>query len=375
MIGFWILFSFLSLFWLTAVVNQGGAMESVILLSALFYLFYFLLPIMNKRLKILTYVALPLVAMATFWSTSAFPAVWLILTIIGMEGTSHMSFVMAAGYHLYVTAIALIPTILSEQGIFPFAQLMVFIFLSVLSLYLRSFSIRTGELKKERDQIYSEHRHLKRQVVRGEQLARQEERSVVARDIHDSVGHRLTALVMQLEVARYQTGNEKEKEQLTTFKKLAQQSLHETRSAVSALKADETAGLQAVIQLVRKLEAESHIQIRFLLESGVLNEPLSNKQSIVLYRAIQESLTNMMRHSHTREADIQFKLIADRYFQFSVSHPLKEKVELKEGFGLSNMRKRLEELDGNLTISQHGQRFRLTGQFPLDIVNRIEDQK
>lgn len=374
MINFWVLFSFLSLFWMTAVTNRGGLQETIVLLSALFYLLYFLLPIMSKGVKHLIYIVLPVIVILTFWTTLTFPAVWVILFILAIEVTSQLSHKLAVGYLGYLTLLNIVSVSFNADTFQILSQFLIFSFFSVFTLYLRLFSTKTVSLQKERNQIYSEHRHLRRQVVRGEQLARQEERSVVARDIHDSVGHRLTALVMQLEVARYQTNGETEKQQLTEFKELAQQSLHETRAAVSALKADETAGLQAIIQLVRKLEAESHIKVRFLLESGVLNEPLSNKQSIVVYRAIQESLTNMMRHSQTREADIQFKLLADRYFQFSVSHHLKEKVELNEGFGLSNMRKRLEEIDGKLMVSQHSQTFRVTGQFPVEEEDRIEEK-
>lgn len=373
MISFWMLFSFLSAFWLTAVINLTSVNDSVLLLSAAFYLLYFLMPILSNTVRSLIYISLPVLIMAAFSTISSNPVVWFILFVVAIEVTIRLSIRASSIYLAYITLLSLVPGALSGEFSQVLSQFLICVFLSVITLTLRLFSIKRMRLQKEYDQIYSDHRHLKRQVVRGEQLARQEERSAVARDIHDSVGHRLTALVMQLEVARYKTQDDNEKQQLTDFKDLAQRSLHETRAAVSALKSDETAGLQAIIQLVRKLESESHIKIRFLLESGVLNEPLSNKQSIVIYRAIQESLTNMMRHSHTREADIHFKLLADRYVQFSVSHPIKEKVELVEGFGLSNMRNRLEEIDGKLTISQHNFIFKVTGQFPVETEDGNEE--
>lgn len=372
MINFWVLFSFLSVFWMIAVVNLSVIQESVLILSALFYLLYFLIPIVNKKFKYIVYLLLPAIVISTFWTISTFPAVWFILFILAVEVAPDFTIKSTVIYLVYLTTIVLLPTVLLAEELQTVSQLVSIIFLSIVVLYLRSSSIKLVELQKERDQIFSDHRYLQRQVLRGEQLARQEERSVVARDIHDSVGHRLTALVMQLEVARYQAKNEEEKHRLTDFKNLAKQSLQETRAAVSALNSDETAGLQAIIQLVRKLESESHIKIRFLLESGVLSEPLTNEQSVVVYRAIQESLTNMMRHSQSKEADITFTLLANRYFQFTVSHQLKEEVEWTEGFGLTNMRKRLEEIDGKLTISQYQNRFSVTGQFPVDKDNRSE---
>ncbi|GEN90828.1 sensor histidine kinase [Tetragenococcus koreensis] len=202
-----------------------------------------------------------------------------------------------------------------------------------------------------------------------EKVTRQEERNQIAREIHDSVGHRLTALTMQLEAARLQAKDSESQKTFAQLKTLAQDSLADTRSAVKTFKTEDTAGIQAVIQLIRKLESESQLRVAITMKTGVLGIVLSNKQSVTLYRSIQEALTNMMRHSLSRQAAIEFQIIAQRDLRFQVTHPLKEKVTITEGFGLTNMRERLSEIGGRLTVSQSGEELHLIGQFPLEVKN------
>ncbi|SDK25274.1 sensor histidine kinase [Alkalibacterium thalassium] len=365
MISFWTTTGFLLGLWLAAVFQADGVNEWKVALSIPFFLIYFLLPILNKKVRIAAFLILPVLVLLPLWGMGSSPLIWFIFSVLGIEYGLRSELGKPAVYLTYLLLVSLSPNVAAGISLNLITHIASMSFLLYLVYMYEQTVGRFSDLRAENERLYSDYRYLKRRVSRAEQLARQEERSAVARDIHDSVGHRLTALVMQLEVARYQSSNEAISNQLAQFKELANASLQETREAVSALKADETAGLQAVIQLVRKLEAESHLQVRFLFDSGVLNVPLSNAQSVVIYRAIQESLTNMMRHSGTRQADIQFKLIAGRYFQFTVSHKLMEKVSFSAGFGLTNMRKRLEEIEGDLDIKQSNHLFVVRGRFPF----------
>lgn len=364
MISFWTTTGFLLGLWLAAVFQADGANEWKVALSVPFFLIYFLLPILNKKVRIAAFLILPVLVLLPLWGMGSSPLIWFIFSVLGIEYGLRSELGKPAVYLTYLLLVSLSPNVAAGISHNLITHIACMSFLLYLVYMYEQTVGRFSDLRAENERLYSDYRYLKRRVSRAEQLARQEERSAVARDIHDSVGHRLTALVMQLEVARFQNKDEIMGNQLAQFKELAKTSLQETREAVSALKADETAGLQAIIQLVRKLEAESHLQIRFLFESGVLNVPLSNNQSVVVYRAIQESLTNMMRHSQTRQADIQFKLIAGRYFQFTVTHKVIQKVNYNEGFGLKNMRKRLDSIEGDLKIEQIDDRFVVRGQFP-----------
>ncbi|MFK4998627.1 sensor histidine kinase [Bacillus sp. N9] len=157
-----------------------------------------------------------------------------------------------------------------------------------------------GEREEQREmygQLLAEYRNVKRLNLENERVARLEERTRIARDMHDSVGHKLTALLMQVEMLSIQHRSI----DYADLKQLALQSLEETRLAVRTLKHDEVAGIASVLQFIRKLEAENHLLVRFTTKQGVLMTQLSNVQSVVLYRSIQEGLTNVMKHSTSKK--------------------------------------------------------------------------
>src|SRR5690625_2772732 len=122
-----------------------------------------------------------------------------------------------------------------------------------------------------------------------EEDAKKENNKRIAREIHDSVRHQLTALIMKLEMLHIQKPNP----EFAELKEMANKSLAETRQAVQTLRDTDSSGITAVIQLIRKLEAESQLLIQFTLKEGVLSVPLSNEHGVVLYRVMQEALTNV----------------------------------------------------------------------------------
>src|SRR5699024_12335381 len=103
--------------------------------------------------------------------------------------------------------------------------------------------------------LLAESRQLKRMHPSKEEIAKAEERIRIAREIHDSVGHRLTALMMKVEMLYLET----EQEKVMKLKELANESLEETRAAVKNLESTDTHGLAAIVQLYRKLEAVSQL--------------------------------------------------------------------------------------------------------------------
>src|SRR5690606_3792719 len=167
---------------------------------------------------------------------------------------------------------ALLQSLAGDSGITPFFLLFYALLLSAALVFFRRSYIFEDDLQERNEALLSEYRKMKRRLLTDEQAARQEERTQIARDIHDSVGHKLTALLMQLEMFRLQAeGNAAE--QLEELKSLAKESLEETRSAVKTLKHDEPGGVTAIISLIRKLEAENFLRIQFAVKHGALSAP------------------------------------------------------------------------------------------------------
>ena len=254
MISFWTTTGFLLGLWLAAVIQSDEVNEWKVALSIPFFLIYFLLPILNKKFITAAFLIMPVLVLLPFWGMGSSPLIWFIFSVLGIEYGLRSDLGKPTVYLMYLLLVSVSPNAAAGISLNLITHIVCMGFLLYIIYSYHQSAGHFRRLKAENEQIYSDHRYLRRQVSRAEQLARQEERSAVARDIHDSVGHRLTALVMQLEVARYRSSNEAVSNQLAQFKELANASLQETREAVSALKADETAGLQAVIQLVRKLD-------------------------------------------------------------------------------------------------------------------------
>jgi signal transduction histidine kinase len=364
MIHFWISFLLLGLCWL-GLLYVSTLNSLTILLSVVFFAGYFILPLLKERLKQVVLSCLPIIVAFFSLRMNESIFIWLIYLVLLMISTSYFngrSWYVYTGFLVVIMFGLTIETVHNEMMVF----ICLLVGISLVYVYHWKKEVENrAELKKQYESVFNEYRVMKRQITDSEELARQEERNQIAREIHDSVGHRLTALVMQMEVARMQARDEESKNKYVELKKLAQASLKDTREAVKALKSEEAIGLQAIIQLIRKLESESHLRVSIVLHSGVLGVVLSNPQSVTVYRAVQESLTNMMKHSGTRTAEVSFDWIAERDFRFQISHPIKQPVKIKEGFGLTNMRDRVTQLGGQLTIQQEQGKLSIIGQFPL----------
>ncbi|WP_020619203.1 sensor histidine kinase [Paenibacillus daejeonensis] len=214
--------------------------------------------------------------------------------------------------------------------------------------------------------LLSEYRRLKRHGVEGEEAVREQERTRIARDLHDSMGHKLTALSMQLEVLRMRNPDSELAGQLAQLKTLSQESLAETRAAVSALHQEERGGLRAILELIRRLEAESFVRISFTLGEGVLSARLGNEAAVAVFRSVQEALTNAMRHGSSRQIEVSFEVPGDTVLRFEVANQYaSEQDGYREGFGLRAMRERIEGLGGQLQILQGTGQFELRGIIPL----------
>ena len=186
-----------------------------------------------------------------------------------------------------------------------------------------------------------------------EELATLEERNRIARDIHDSLGHLLVGLNVQMEtaLALWKDNPERALTFLTKAKKLGSEALQATRQSVSDLRSDPLAG-QSLQEGVDRLAQD------FLNTTGVqpdcrihLSQPLPNRVSTVVYRVVQEGLTNICKHARATAVTIQLTSTETRLdltlqdngqgFQVAAN---------RSGFGLQGMRERITALGGDLEM-------------------------
>jgi signal transduction histidine kinase len=199
-----------------------------------------------------------------------------------------------------------------------------------------------------------------------ETLAATVERSRIAREIHDSLGHTLTALNVQLELAQklQQRDPDRAGQSIDIAQQLAIQCLQDVRHAVHSMQ-DRTIDLNTAIQtLIQPLQSHSNLQLAVTLRFPALSPTTSHQ----IYCIIQEGLTNIQRHAQATQVQLQGELIDDHIVvtlqDNGVGFHLDQAVT---GFGLRSMTGRAVSLGGKLTIDsapEQGTRIHLTAPAP-----------
>ena len=197
------------------------------------------------------------------------------------------------------------------------------------------------------------------------ELSVMEERNRMARDIHDIVGHTLTTTIVQIEAARMlldkRPGEAMVK--LTTTSNLVRGSLDSLRQSMHKLShSDQEWDLrEALSKLISETEAVTGVAIEYDIEDLPFLRIAHKK---VLFHALQEGLTNGIRHA--RATSFQFVLRSDgKSIYFALENngiPFKGQ---EFGFGLTGMRERVEGIGGELHVSDtRDEGCRLTIRLP-----------
>jgi signal transduction histidine kinase len=200
-----------------------------------------------------------------------------------------------------------------------------------------------------------------------------QERRKIARDLHDSTGQTLTALKISVSFLQASCKNDPASLAIVSdVAGLADQAIEEIRTMAYLLHPpllDEVGFACAAEWFIEGFAKRSGIRVT--ADIATHRARLPKKTEIALFRVLQESLTNIHRHSGALEANIHFEHGAETLvleiqdFGKGIS---KERLRLlsgasaETGIGLAGMRERLHELNGNLEIESdsHGTTMRAT---------------
>lgn len=189
-----------------------------------------------------------------------------------------------------------------------------------------------------------------------EEQSRAGERLRIARDLHDLVGHQLTALALELEVASHRA-TPPVSEHVSRARCIAKELLTDVRSAVGDLRATSPPLHAALESLTMDLaRPRVHLDIDDSLE-------LDGTQTTALVRCVQEIATNAVRHA---DADNLWIAIARADHGVTVLRAHDDgrgTTSLRLGHGLTGMRERIEQLGG--TVDFHANPgFRIQAEVP-----------
>jgi PAS domain S-box-containing protein len=195
---------------------------------------------------------------------------------------------------------------------------------------------------------------------------RDDERRRLARDLHDSLGQTLTAIKMNLSYLGRDTSSldERGRNAVAESKELVDNSLKEVRTLSHLLHPPmlDDVGLVAAIRwYANGFSQRSSIQVELNLPADLPRLP--TELETAAFRVVQESLTNVHRHSGSttatvrlqREADLLHLYVIDRGCGISPEKLSSGQEAATIGVGLLGMRERLRQLRGQLEINSNGQ--------------------
>ena len=211
-------------------------------------------------------------------------------------------------------------------------------------------------------QLREANRRLSDYAVQVDELATTRERNRIARDVHDSLGHYLTTVNVQLEAARalLATDPAKSAEALSKAQASTREGLSEVRRSVAALRAgplDNKPLIDAIDDLVDETRA-SGLNVN-LAVTGT-RRALAPQAEMTLYRAAQEGLTNIRKHANAKHVGLLLAY-SDHDVKLTIRDDGARAEETSgEGFGLIGLCERAQLLGGSMTT-------RIDGGFVLDV--------
>lgn len=216
------------------------------------------------------------------------------------------------------------------------------------------------DAREEQRRLNSELRATRALLAESSRLS---ERMRIARELHDLVGHHLTALSLNLEVAGHLVVNEAAADHVARARSTAKRLLADVREVVSELRDDEgiqlTDALRDLTEGVPGLTVHLELPPRFAVSDS--------RRAQVLLRCTQEIITNAVRHARARHLWLRFEEGAGGMLVLKAHDDGCGAVKVKPGNGLRGMRERLAEVGGQLAIhTKQNQGFALEASLPME---------
>ena len=249
-----------------------------------------------------------------------------------------------------------------------------------LGLFLVLMLVNTLLSERQiQQELATAHQQLRQYTFQAEELATAQERNRIARDIHDSLGHALTALNVQLQTAvmLWQQKPDRAEPFLQQARRLGVTAMQEVRKSVQALREENraehslTETIAAVVDDFRQgTGIETQMQI---IEQTAEIDNASVSTAIVnaLYRIVQEALTNISKYAQATTVKVQIETTTQivRLIVVDNGRGFDKGSSIGTGFGLQGMQERIAVLGGTFTLkTELGKGCRIEVEVPLSTI-------
>lgn len=241
-----------------------------------------------------------------------------------------------------------------------------FVFVIAFARINRLAEIAQQNAERLAIQLAEANRQLGDYAVQAEELATTQERNRLAREIHDNLGHYLTVVNVQIKAAQalMETDPARATAALQKASQLTQDGLTAVRHSVSSLR-ESPLGRHTLLEAIHILANETQ-------NTGIIAEvhlhgpirPLDSRAELTLYRAAQEGLTNVRKHSRASRVDLSLDFGAPGLVKLKIcDNGLGGTLDASSrGFGLLGMEERARQLGGVVRASSNPE-----GGFCLEI--------
>lgn len=237
-----------------------------------------------------------------------------------------------------------------------------FLLIEIIPIVLLGQDVR-GEVSKKRtaQDLYDELRmkdealrianeELKDYAATLEEVTLLRERNRISREIHDNVGHALSAIRIQLGAIEVIAKKDSEKASLmaSNLSKFTEKSLNDVRMVVRDMKPREFyeyEGIIAISEMIKNFEKMTGISVKLAVSKKVWK--MNSDEVMTIYRITQEFLSNSLRHGKSTEVKIFMNFLED-CLRVQYKNNGEGASEVKEGTGLSGIRERLSVFGGSM---------------------------
>ncbi len=231
--------------------------------------------------------------------------------------------------------------------------------LSVLAVFLGLIGYLVYRQQKLKNTQQEQEFKLKSAISKIEtQNKLQEQRLSISRDLHDNIGAQLTFIISSVDSVKYgfDITNEKLDNKLDNISSFAKETIVELRDTIWAMNSNEISfeDLEGRIHnfIEKAKEAKQEINFSFEIDKNLTTKKLSSVEGMNVYRTIQEAINNSLKYAKASIITVNIKLqenqiiisVKDNGNGFDVA-------TVEKGNGLNNMKKRINEIGGKLTIS------------------------
>jgi signal transduction histidine kinase len=284
------------------------------------------------------------------WSESFFAQIYLLI-LIG-EFTFHHSRNHSIIFTIASYVCSLLGVLIYRQFP-PFEQIYLLIPRVIDYFAIFGMSYLAKIAFQQKDQLARDNEQLRIASIELERKAKLQERTRISREIHDSVGHTLTSALTGLQTAELAIGKNHyslAQEMIGRTKENILSGLNDVRSSVHLLR-ENIPDHQFVPELIRLIdETKTQTNVKIACEIDTTWPDLSPMIELTIYRALQEGITNGIRHGSSTYFHFTLTLHAE-HIRFILSDNGKPPLQIDHGFGLNAMKERVAEVGGELSIS------------------------